>query len=378
MLTIGASRAVTMSTSGRRYGASAIAVVASRDEAKLATGRHCGPLGAERAFVPAVTPGVLREQGGEIPMSIFPAKILLAIDGSRGAELAGRAAAELAARTGSELHVVHVFGIMPWYPVFPEDTGPDEPEEPPAEEDRGWISERRARELLDEKAEKLGSLGGAVAEAHLREGGPAQEIVGLAEELGAGLIVVGSRGLGGIRRALLGNVSDLVVRHAHCPVMVVRGLAGGKAFAFPARILLATDASEESRLAATTAADVAQRTGSELHVVHVGELRSVIHPERHGYHARYEELREGAQRQLEKQVEEIVSTGGTVAKTHLRMGRPDEEIVLLGEETGAGLIVMGSRGLGGIRRALVVSVSDSVVRHAHCPVMVVRNAEGKT
>ena len=173
---------------------------------------------------------------------------------------------------------------------------------------------------------------------------------------------------------LMGNVSDSVVRHAHCPVMVVRG----KAFAFPTKILLATDASEEARLAATTAADMAKRTGSELHVVHVGELRPVIHPERHGYHARHEELREGAQRQLEKQVEEIVSTGGSVARAHLRIGRPDEEIVLLGEETGAGLIVMGSRGLGGIRRALVGSVSDSVVRHAHCPVMVVRIAEGKT
>jgi nucleotide-binding universal stress UspA family protein len=54
------------------------------------------------------------------------------------------------------------------------------------------------------------------------------------------------------------------------------------------------------------------------------------------------------------------------------MGRPDEEIVVLGEEIAAGLIVTGSRGLGGIRRALMGSVSDSVVRHAHGPVMVVR------
>jgi nucleotide-binding universal stress UspA family protein len=44
----------------------------------------------------------------------------------------------------------------------------------------------------------------------------------LAEEIGAGLIVIGSRGRGGIRRALMGSVSDSVVRHAHCPVMVVR------------------------------------------------------------------------------------------------------------------------------------------------------------
>jgi nucleotide-binding universal stress UspA family protein len=53
-------------------------------------------------------------------------------------------------------------------------------------------------------------------------GKAAAEIVDLAEELGAGLVVVGSRGLGGIRRALMGSVSDSVVRHAHCPVLVVR------------------------------------------------------------------------------------------------------------------------------------------------------------
>ena len=59
--------------------------------------------------------------------------------------------------------------------------------------------------------------------------------------------------------------------------------------------------------------------------------------------------------------------------SHLRVGRPDAEIVALAEEIGAGLIVMGGREVGGIRRALMGSVSDSVVRHAHCPVMVVRD-----
>jgi nucleotide-binding universal stress UspA family protein len=157
-------------------------------------------------------------------MSIFPTKVLMATDGSEEAELAGRSAAELADKTGSELHVVHVFGIMPWYPIYPEGADFDETEleEQQVEEDLQRISEQRARELLDAEVEKISSVGGTVAQAHLREGGPAQEIVGLAEDIGAGLIVVGSRGFGGIRRALMGNISDSVVRHAHCPVMVVR------------------------------------------------------------------------------------------------------------------------------------------------------------
>jgi nucleotide-binding universal stress UspA family protein len=305
-------------------------------------------------------------------MGIFPTRILLAADGSEGAQLAATAAVDLAKSTGSELHLVSVFPGPEYALPYYETQSPDA-----AARLRSEAREER-QEVLDERVEWIREAGGSVAQRHIREGDTAQEIVGLAEELGAGLIAVGSRGLGRVSRMLMGNVSDAVVRHAHCPVMVVRGLARGQASAFPSKILLATDASEESRLAATTAADVAQRTGSELHVVHVGELRPVIHPERHGYHARYEELREGAQRQLEKQVEEIVSTGGSVARAHLRMGRPDEEIVLLGEETGADLIVMGSRGLGGIRRALMGSVSDSVVRHAHCPVMVVRPEKERT
>jgi nucleotide-binding universal stress UspA family protein len=75
---------------------------------------------------------------------------------------------------------------------------------------------------------------------------------------------------------------------------------------------------------------------------------------------------------LNAQVEEIEAAGSSVAQTHLRVGKPDAEIVALGEELGAGLIVVGSRGRGGVRRALTGSVCDSVVRHAHCPVLVVR------
>jgi nucleotide-binding universal stress UspA family protein len=76
--------------------------------------------------------------------------------------------------------------------------------------------------VLDEHVKRLQETEVDIVEAHLRTGEPDREIVALAEELGAGLIVMGSRGLSGVRRALMGSVSDGVVRHAHCPVMVVR------------------------------------------------------------------------------------------------------------------------------------------------------------
>src|SRR5215217_3626943 len=112
-------------------------------------------------------------------MSIFPTKVLLATDGSKDAELALTTAVDLANSTDSELHVVTV---APGYPAYDV-------------RDPVVVEQLRQR---------------------------AQEILEVAEEIEAGLIVIGSRGLGGMRRALMGSVSDSVVRHAHCPVMVVR------------------------------------------------------------------------------------------------------------------------------------------------------------
>jgi nucleotide-binding universal stress UspA family protein len=149
---------------------------------------------------------------------------------------------------------------------------------------------------------------------------------------------------------------------------------------FPTRILLATDGSREATRAAHTAARIADETGSDLHIVYVRPRSVPLHPghfvgpevEEHWLQREQELLEREAQFLLDTQVEEIEASGSSVAQTHLRIGKPDEEIVALGEELGAGLIVVGSRGRGGVRRALMGSVCDSVVRHAHCPVLVVR------
>ena len=142
---------------------------------------------------------------------------------------------------------------------------------------------------------------------------------------------------------------------------------------FPTTILVATDGTREAALAVTTAADLAKSTDSELHVVHVGEVPLVYHPERHSYRAEYEEHEREAQQLLEAQLERIEGADATLlAQAHLRMGRADEEIVELAQGIDAGMIVMGSRGQGRLRRALVGSVSESVIRHAHCPVTIVR------
>ena len=145
-------------------------------------------------------------------MGIFPTKILLAIDDSEEAELAAMKAVDLADSTDSELYVVHV-GLTPNFLV---------------EGSLGYSRrlyqemEQESRELLRKLTWRVKTIGGNVAGSYLRMGEVDLEIVGLARELEADMIVMGCRGRGGIRRAIGGSVSDAIIRQAPCPVLVVR------------------------------------------------------------------------------------------------------------------------------------------------------------
>src|SRR5919202_3749045 len=141
-------------------------------------------------------------------MSIFPTKILLATDGSKEADLAAQPAIELASKTASELHVVHV-RVPHSDPGYYE--GIDVWKYLQEEQEK---LEKRAQSLLDAQVEKIEAAGGAVAQAHLRIGRPDAEIATLAEELGAGLVFLGSWGVWGLGGGRLGRALHLVGRQA--------------------------------------------------------------------------------------------------------------------------------------------------------------------
>ena len=155
-------------------------------------------------------------------MTDFPTKILLATDGSEDALFAARTAVNLANKTSSELHVVYVEEMPRRFSSASEPSSLEEMIDPEFEEKMRQHAEAAARQLLEEQVQKIKEADGQIAQAHAKFGRPDAEIVHLAEELDAGIVVVGSRGQGGLRRALLGSVSDSVVRHAHCPVLIVR------------------------------------------------------------------------------------------------------------------------------------------------------------
>lgn len=141
-------------------------------------------------------------------MALFP-KILLATDGSKAAKRATQTAVHLTNQIDSELHVVSVHEV----PVLAGAYAAQGVPVPASEHDQ---------EVLEEQVKQIEEAGGSVAEAHLRTGRPATEIIELSEEIGADLVVVGSTGLTELERLVLGSVSEAVVRYASCPVLVMR------------------------------------------------------------------------------------------------------------------------------------------------------------
>ena len=174
--------------------------------------------------------------------------ILLATDGSEEAILAARAAATLSVRSGSELHIVHV-----WHDVHTSYLHSFVKREL-----HEW-----GQEILDEQVKKLEKIGATVAGSHLEKGNAVEDVIGLARRLGVGLLVVGSRHLGLVGRLVRGSVSEGVVHRAPCPVLVVRGEDAWP----PERIVLADDSFENAEGEARLAADLARLFGVEVTLV---------------------------------------------------------------------------------------------------------------
>lgn len=143
---------------------------------------------------------------------------------------------------------------------------------------------------------------------------------------------------------------------------------------YPTKIVLAVDGSDESKLAASHAIELTQQTGSELHVVHVGLLSRWVHPDTLSAQ-QYQRLKDDAQKRLNDEVKEIEQAGGVVTQAYLRMGRVDSEVIRLSEELDSHLVIIGNRGVGALSRILLGNDAESIVRHAPCPVLVVRERD---
>lgn len=277
-------------------------------------------------------------------MNSFPTKILLATDGSEDAALAAQAAVDLSNKAGSELHVVHV-----WHDV-------------PTPHFHSFVRaelEREAREVLNKQVEIIKGAGGVVAKAHLRRGRTIDEILDLSEEVEAGLLVLGSRGLGGVKRVLMGSVSEGIVHHAERPVLVMRG--GENAWP-PTRIVVGDDSSEDAKKAGELAADIGKLFEAQALLVRA-------YPK----HLNDDALRQ-AERELEDRAGRLEGSLESRPETKVIATASDPAVAILEtaqeEDQVPTLIAVGSRGLGPISRVRLGSVSTKVVRAARGPVLV--------
>ena len=146
---------------------------------------------------------------------MFPTRILVAVDGFKETFWAVGSAVETASGTSSELHIVHVVPSVPELPYLhlaAKEGVKDYPD---------W---RRLKglEVLDNRVRQIGEeFGGTVAASHYREGKPEKEIVLVAEEIGAGLIMIGGRRQTPLERVFGANLAEKVLRRAGCPVLIM-------------------------------------------------------------------------------------------------------------------------------------------------------------
>jgi nucleotide-binding universal stress UspA family protein len=299
-------------------------------------------------------------------------RILVPVDFSVHSQKAMAYALALAARAGSaSVHLMHVVEPLPLSLV-----GDAGPAALPEQEVAAYCEHELARLAYDRASPGL-PISSAV-----HAGQPSAEIIAVAKEMRSDLVVISSHGRTGLEHLLLGSVAERVVREAPCPVLVVREgereFVETKGFG-PAplrlrKILVSTDFSPRSEEALRYAVEFSRQFGGRItlfHSVFVAGAFPAAEGPAYPTAVLIETMRESAQKQMARVVEET-EREEIIEAAEVRMGPPLAELPALAKSGGFDLVVCATRGLTGVRRVLLGSTAEAIVRHAPCPVLVVR------
>ena len=219
--------------------------------------------------------------------------------------------------------------------------------------------------------------GGVEVGSHLRLGLPSEVILEAAAEIPADLIVIGTRGLSGIRHLLLGSTAQRVVQRAPCPVLTVHPGDIDRHRAIRT-VLVPTDFSTHAERGMAVAFDLLgnRLEGAKLVLLHVYHLPFEYTaygtiPTSLDY---FKDVEGAAQERLAKLAGPLREKGLTV-ETLCREGYPPEVIVAEAEAAGADLIALGTHGRSGLAHLLLGSTAERVVQSAHCPVLTAKGAK---
>lgn len=294
--------------------------------------------------------------------------VLVPLDGSRFAEAALPAAGRLAKANGAKVHLVLVHQSITAY------SGMGDLIVATPEFESGIQAQEMA--YLVDTAAGFSSTNGLAVEIHQPHGIAGPEVCEAAARAGADLLVMATHGRGAFKRFWLGSVADYVVRHLAIPILLVQPGRGGESHTGPSfrRILVALDLSSEADAILEPAIALARATGAVLTLVHISEpvfaigppaMPNPVLPDAQWLEA----LRTAAQERLERDVTRLRGLGlKAEARVIVGSGAATGLLDLL-EEDQFDLIAMTTHGRSGVRRLLLGSVADKVIRGAAKPVL---------
>ena len=288
-------------------------------------------------------------------------RIVVGVDGSEGAA----AALRWGVREG-RLHDWPVTALMTWI-LDPRSLGMGGPAD---------LTDASYRETAVKAARELdaavtGALGKTAASAVEQRVTCDLAASGLLEAAQPDdLLVVGARGLGGFRSLLLGSVSEQCLRHAPCPIAVVRSHQAPGPKDGTQRIIVGIDGSETAEEALRWALDEARARQASVSVVHAWHIPNVAGYPQTTYLFDPGGLEHSAREVLDAAVAGADTSGlPSAVERHLVSAGAAE--ALLEASKGSDLIVVGSRGRGGFSALLLGSVSHQLAHHATCPLVVI-------
>jgi nucleotide-binding universal stress UspA family protein len=299
--------------------------------------------------------------------------LLVPLDGSEFSERTLALAQALAKATGSSLHLVHVH--VPHPPdhflsntqFHYEGLDLEEYESHHRDQEQAYLAEVEARISRDTPVDTA-----------LLEGQVAEEVARHAETVKADLVLITTHGHTGVSRMWLGSVADALIRTTSLPLLVVHPAFGGHV---PAEvrtfrhIMVPVDGSELSASILGPASDLARATGAKLTLVHVVSSSAVLGTRI--FPVLPDDIApamEKAREYLEGKAEELRSQGLKV-DTHVEEHEaPGRAIAAIADKLNADVIALATHGYGGLKRALLGSVADKVLRSSPLPLLVQRPA----
>jgi len=290
-------------------------------------------------------------------------RVIVPLDGSETSEAAVPHGARLARTLGIPLLLAHVI-------------------------DMGHVYDSHALALLPDRAEMERYLGDvavregieAQTEFDVRYGTPGFELSQIVREYDNSLVVMSTEGRGGLKRAVLGSVTDQMIRNGVAPVMAIRAGAVPPPRPEYANLLVTLDGSDLAASAIPVAATLARKSGATIHLVRVVEPLDVAPASEYPPDATWPDPDEAVRIMAEREADARIELGDVAAslrtlgfdvRTQVRVGRAATEILQAANDVNADLLLMASHGRGGIRRILMGSVTTAVVHNATVPLLVI-------